>query len=388
MSKNFIMRLTITLMIVVIFCLPISAQKEKNSKKEVPKVELHGALRYNYKISSWKDNQKQRGGDFGFDMLAFSPKAHYKGLTMDFEYRFYASEFGNGLLRRGDIAYSFNESNTLKFGLTKVPFGIEPYNSHSYYLSMGYYMGFGDNYDMGVKWMHTKENFDLQLAFFKNAEEVLFGDASKHSSKRYSYDIVGSNKKANQLNGKFIYKLGKKVKHRIGASAMFGGLYNIDSDKMGKHNAWALHYELNVSQFNLKAQTLSYDYSLENLNSADNDMVSLGAYNLEYNMASKGKLHTLGVSYNIPVEGKVFDNIQFYNDYNYFDKSKSSFEDSTSNTFGILIHAGNIYSYVEYIIAENQPWFGSEWTNAFSTGNLDPSIKKEKFFNINIGYYF
>ena len=375
------MRTTIIFMMAAILSLPAMAQ-------EKPVVELHGALRYNYKVSSWKENQKEKGGDFGFDMLAFSPKAHFKGLTMDFEYRFYAAEFGNGLLRRGDIAYSFNDANTLKFGLTKVPFGIEPYNSHSYYLSMGYYMGLEDNYDMGVKWMHTGKNLDFQLAFFKNSEEVLFGDSSEHSTKRYSYDIVGKNKKTNQLNGKFIYRFGDKFKHRIGASVMTGGLYNVESDKMGSHSAWTAHYEMSVNQINFKAQTISYNYKPENVDAANNGTVDLGAYNLVYEMAAKGSLHTAGISYNIPINGKVFDNIQFYNDYNYFNKSNAAFEDSTSNTFGIMIHAGNIYSYVEYIVAENQPWFGSEWTQAFSTGNLDPTIKKEKLFNINIGYYF
>ena len=60
MSKNFIMRIIITSIIIVFFCLPTSAQSEKDIKKEVPKVELHGALRFNYKLASWKENNKQR----------------------------------------------------------------------------------------------------------------------------------------------------------------------------------------------------------------------------------------------------------------------------------------------------------------------------------------
>jgi len=383
------MRLFISLIIVVFFSNPIKAQNEENTVKETPKVELHGALRYNYKLASWKNSSKERGGDFGYDMFAISPKAYFKGLTLDVEYRLYAVEFGSGLLRRGDITYSFNDNNYIKVGLTKVPFGIEPYNSHSYYLGMGYYMGLEDDYDMGVRFSHQDETFEYQIAFFKNSEEMLFGDKSQQSNKRYSYDVIGVNRETNQINGKLVYKINRKqFKHRIGGSAMYGGLYNSDSDKMGNHSALAFHYELTANAFNLKTQVTTFKKNPKNVNATENSIVSLGAYNLDYELASKGELYTIGASYNFPINNRVIDNIQLYNNYAYFDKSKKEFEDSTSNTIGILFHAGNIYSYIEYIIAENQPWFGSEWTKAFSSGNLDTSIKKEQLFNINIGYYF
>lgn len=383
------MKLLLSLLVVVICFQPVKAQKEKDTEKEIPTVELHGAMRFNYKLASWKKSSKERGGDFGYDMFAISPKAHYKGLTLDVEYRLYATEFGGGLLRRGDIAYNFNDNNYIKIGLTKVPFGIEPYNSHSYYLGMGYYMGLEDDYDMGIRFSHTDASFEYQIAFFKNSEEMLFGDASAQSNKRYSYDVTGVNRETNQINGKLVYKINsEQLKHRIGGSVMYGGLYNSDSDKMGNHNAFAFHYELTTNAFNLKTQVTTFEKNPKNINTTDNDFVSLGAYNLDYELASKGELYTIGASYNFPVNSKLLDNIQLYNNYAYFNKSKKEFEDSTSNTIGVLFHAGNIYSYVEYIIAENQPWFGSEWTKAFSSGNLNKSIKKEQLFNINIGYYF
>ena len=105
--------------------MPLIAQDEVKIQSEKPTLELHGALRFNYKLASWKEGQKNRGGDFGYDMFALSPKAYYKGLTLDVEYRLYASDYGGGLLRRGDISYDFNDKNKIMVGLTRVPFGIE-----------------------------------------------------------------------------------------------------------------------------------------------------------------------------------------------------------------------------------------------------------------------
>ena len=383
------MKASFAFIIVMLFCMSLNAQEEDKNQNEKPILELHGALRFNYKLASWKEGQKKRGGDFGFDMFALSPKAYYKGLTLDVEYRLYASDFGGGLLRRGDIAYDFNDRNKIKVGLTRVPFGIEPYNSHSYYLGMGFYMGFEDNYDMGVNFIHLADNLEYQVAFFKNSENILFGDNSPQSNKRYSYDITDVNSQVNQFNAKLVYHIkGDLFNHSIGASGMYGGLYNIESEKMGDHYAFALHYELNAGQFNLKTQVNSFNKNPKNLDFNDNDIVSLGAFNGNYEMASKGELYTAGASYNFPVDGKIMSNIQVYNDFAYFDKSIKSFEDSMSNTLGVLLHAGNVFCYVEYIIAENQPWFGSEWTKAFSSGNPDKRIKREQLFNINLGYYF
>ncbi|SMO64447.1 hypothetical protein SAMN06265379_10442 [Saccharicrinis carchari] len=369
-----------------LICLPIRGQDEN---KEKPQVELHGALRFNYKLSSWKEGQKKRGGDWGYDMFAISPKAHYKGLTLDVEYRLYAAEYGGGLLRKGDITYAFNTQKKIKIGLTRVPFGIEPYNSHSYYLGMGYYMGLEDNYDMGVNYIHQGDKIEYQMAFFKNSEVFLFGDNAPLSNKTYSYDVTGPNREVNQFNAKMASKINSgRAMHKLGISAMYGGLYNVESEKMGNHSAWAVHYEAKAGGFSLKAQATSFRKNPKNIDSAHNDTVSLGAYNLMYELASKGELYTLGLSYNFPVDGNVLSNIQIYNDFAYFDKTKKEFEDSMSNTLGVLLHAGKVYCYVEYILSENQPWFGSEWTKAFSTGNPDKSIGIEQFININLGYYF
>jgi len=351
--------------------------------QEKPEVKIGGALRYNFNYSSWKDHQKTK---FGYDMLAFNPQVSYRGVKLNVEYRLYAEEFGAGFLRYGYVGYNFNKKDEIHIGLTQVPLGIQKYNSHSYYLGMGYYLGIEDDYDMGVKFIHTGDKLDYQLAFFTNSEEVLFGSESESTPRRYSYDVAGRNKEVNQVNLKIVYKYGDKFKQQLGASFLYGGLYNLDTYKTGDNLAFAFHYELNYRKFDLKAQALSYEKNPKNAQGESEQVVSLAAYNLYYDAAAKATLYTLGIGYSIPVKWNPISDIQIYNDFAYLDKNVTSFEESISNTTGIMVHAGGVYAYIEYINARNQPWFGPEWTNAFSTG--DPNTDWHYRFNINIGYYF
>jgi len=99
--------------------------------QEKPEVKIGGALRYNYNLSSWKDGQKKRVGDFGYDMFRVNAKATYKGVFLNAEYRLYSEGFGGGFLKQGWIGYNFNKQNQIHIGLTQVPFGIQQYNSHT-----------------------------------------------------------------------------------------------------------------------------------------------------------------------------------------------------------------------------------------------------------------
>jgi hypothetical protein len=46
-------------------------------------------LRYNYNMSSWKEGQKKRGGDFGYVCSELMPRC-LQGNTLNAEYRLYS----------------------------------------------------------------------------------------------------------------------------------------------------------------------------------------------------------------------------------------------------------------------------------------------------------
>lgn len=388
-TKNFLAMLFVMLLSINSF-----AQTDDESKKST--LEVGGALRFNYNLSSWKPAQITRGGDFGFDVFRINVKAQHKGVKLNAEYRLYSSGFGGGMLKQGWVAYDFSKKNEIQIGLTQVPFGITQYNSHNWFFSINYYLGLEDDHDMGVKYKHRGDKWDYDIAFFKNAEELSFGNLSDVSDSRYSYDVSSinlggnmelRNKEVNQVNGKVVYKFGnEKAKHKIGASGQFGGLYNLDTKKMGQHYSMAGHYELNAGAFDLKLQATYYKLNAKNPVGQPNNMIAMTAYGAPYLIAAEGNTYTIGMAYSLPVKWGAISNLQFYNDFGVLDKSKKDFESSFMNVTGVLITAGNVYTYLDFAAGKNQPWLGDVWTTAFAKGT--PNADWEMRFNINMGYYF
>jgi hypothetical protein len=56
------------------------------------------------------------------------------------------------------------------------------------------------------------------------------------------------------------------------------------------------------------------------------------------------------------------------------------------NVTGVLVSAGNVYTYIDAAQGKDQPWLGPVWGDALSSGTVDADW--EMRFNINIGYYF
>jgi hypothetical protein len=363
------------------------------SAQDTPEVTIGGAARFNYNYSSWKEGQKDRGGDLGFDVFRINALAKHKGIVLDAEYRFYSNYFGGGMLKKMYLGYDFDESNNLKFGLTQVPFGILPYNSNSWFFSMNFYTGHEDDYDLGFKYTYKKDALELNLAFFKNAEELRFGSTTDVDDRRYAYDIgsielngkkVYRNKEINQVNARLVYTLNEV--NQIGFSAQYGGVYNLDTKKVGYQDAFALHYMLNANNWGVKAQATYYNHSLKHPDGQATNEMALTAYAAPYLIASEAINYTIGLSYTWKPDSDLINSVIFYNDFGMMDKMEKNFEDSFMNVTGALISTGWIYVYVDYGMGKNQPWIGPEWTHGLASGN--PEAEWESRFNINIGYYF
>ena len=361
---------------VVIFN-PVTAQEE-------PEVEIGGALRFNYNLSSWKPEQKNRGGDFGYDMFRINALAAYKGIYMNAEYRFYSDAFGGGMLKQGWFGYRFSEKDELQLGLTQVPFGIQQYNSNNWFFNLSYYVGLEDDHDMGVKYIHLGEKIEYHLGFFKNAEELRFGNDTEISPSRYSYDVAGRNKEVNQVNGKFVYKIDADIQQRLGVSGQYGGLYNLDTEETGDHFGLALHYEATYQDWNLKVEAMKIAHNPATPSSPE--VILMAAYGAPYEVAADFNMYTFTLARNVPVDWGPVSGLLFYNDFGYMQKEVDDFEDSAMNVTGVLITAGNIFTYIDYAAGYNHSWLGGNYIDDFSRGT--PGANWEARFNINIGYYF
>lgn len=354
--------------------------------QDKPEVNLGGAMRFNYNYSDWINESKKTAGQFGYDVFRLNANGGYKNIILDAEYRFYSKSSGGPMLKHGWVGYQFNDNHQIQIGLNTIPFGIMPYNSNSYFFSINYYLGMEDDADMGIKYSYTDNKWSLAAAFYKNSDILSFHSSEGLSSSRYSYDIVGRNKEMNQGNLRIARIWGNEyLNAELGASAQVGGIYNIDTEKMGSRRAFALHYLMNVGHWNLKAQFTTYNMSPENKDGETN-IIEMGAYGSPYNIATKADTYTVGIAYNIPINKGILDAIKVYNDFGVINKRIDDANNSYQNVTGAMLTMGPVYTYIDWAMGRNHAWLGEEWTDAFAQDTNASSWSAR--LNLNLGYYF
>lgn len=385
------MRSTLFAIFIALFYhVPIFAQAEEapaeEEKKEKIELKVGGALRYNYNYSSWKPNQKKRGGDFGFEVFRINVDAVYKQWEFHIDQRFYVEAFGGAFLKYGWFQYNLNKNSHLKFGLIPSYFGAQQFNSHSWFFNLPFYVGFEDDHDMGLSYDFENDNRQLDLGFYKNAEDLSLSDNSPISDSRYNYDFSGRNKEINQVTVRYNEKLSGKMPSKIGGTLQYGGIWNLDTKEVGSQFAIGAHYEGDYKNWNVKAQFISYDNKPMNAPGESRDIIEMTAYGFPYQTAAKANIYSFSLAYTMKVDWKPISSIQFYNDFNYMDKAVSEWEDTQMNVLGMLVTAEPMYIYVDYALGKHQPWLGPQWTNALTSG--DSNNGWESRFNINFGYYY
>jgi hypothetical protein len=379
---------TFKLLFLLFFICNISLAQEKS-------LDVGGALRFNYRYKSWDSNSTDVGGDAVLDVFRLNAKASYNKLFLDAEYRFYNSEFGGGMIHHGYIGYKFDAKNQVQIGIHQVPFGLQPYTSHSWFFNVPYYVGLEDDYDTGLKYIHTTEKWDFAFAWYKNAEGSrtwnTFSDGSGGygvDPARYSYDLAGDLEETGQVNVRLARKFNDQ---EIGFSAQYGKYINHVSDETMQHSAAAIHYNgnfLSKKQLNVKAQATAYSYE----NTTDG-LMTMAAYNYTYDIASEALILCGGVAYTLPVDFGPIESVQFYDNYSYMAKSGSDFNDTQMNVLGMLVVAGPIYTYIDYASGKNQDWLGpwgafGENGDQYGFGKGAENPEWHSWFNINVGYYF
>jgi len=375
-----------SLWLTIAFLLPVLCFSQEETTKDKLILDYGGALRYNYNLSTWKPNQVKRGGDLGFEMFRINVDATYNKWGVHVDQRFYSADFGGAFLKYGWIQYDLDDKNHLKFGLIPAYFGTQQFNSHSWFFQLPFYLGFEDDHDMGLSYDYKDDHWQVDIGYYKNAEELSFSDNGPVSDARYGYDFSGQNKEVHQVNLRTNYTFGKDVKHVVGFSTQFGGIWNLDTQELGSQGAFGLHYELKHERWNIKSQYLGYNNQPNNAAGQSREWIEMTAYGFPYNTAAKASIYSLGLAYTLPVKLGPISSIQFYDNYSYMDKSVAEWEDTQMNVLGMLITAKPVYVYVDVASGKHQPWLGPQWTNALTTG--DPGNSWETRLNINVGVYF
>ncbi|WP_299788772.1 hypothetical protein [uncultured Shewanella sp.] len=345
-------------------------------------INIGGAVRVNYSYKDYSESSKDKAGDLTFDMasLRFDGKLGNWGLKSD--YRFTSS---TNYIKYGYGYYDLSPEWELQFGINQVPFGNIGYISNSYWFGLPYYLGFEDDYDVGVKATFQKNGWHTDMAFYKNAEYAA-SENKQYAADLYTGTINGTeynNEETNQINLRQAYTMEHQGgSTTFGASVEAGQIYNSKTGNNGDRYAIAAHLDSKFNGWNLQLQAMQYEYDAAD--SMDENKIAISVVSWQYEIASKGQVYNVNLSKTIPTE---WGSVKFYNDFGLMtpDVADKTYDDSMQNVLGAAISAGPTYTHIDFIMGKNM---------TFSTANNDhiglPEVGDDwdKRFNISMAYYF
>ncbi len=338
--------------------------------------DVGGALRVNY---GWKDYDS----DDSIEFELFRVDVNYQSdvLYGSAQYRWYKDI---DVIHHAYIGYHINEQNKIQMGVTQVPFGILPYNSHSFWFSANYYLGFEDDYDTGFHWINETGSWRWDLAYFISDE---YADGTEFD--RYSFDIAttadSAYEEAGQVNlrGENTIKSGE-FSHKVGASLQWQQLeYQGDTAGAGPGDdiegyAGAVHWQMDWQQWQTQLQYMHYYYD-----TPSDKRVALSAFAFPFEIANEADVITANIAKGFDVDWGPITHLNCYNDYSQIFASGQGRADSIQNVTGCAITAGKFYSYVDWI-AGNNMWF----INGPGIGIDEGEQRWSSRLNVNIGFYF
>ncbi|QKK03484.1 MAG: carbohydrate porin [Pseudomonadota bacterium] len=372
-------------------------------EKKASQINVGGAVRFQYVLEDYNDTSKDQEGTFEMDTVRLNFDGTVGDVILSAEWRWY--QYMN-VIHHAWAGYDFSDTLQGQVGVHQVPFGVTPYNSHSFFFSSNYYLGLEDDYDFGIKLIHDDGPLNLQGAFYWNDElggsdsylgfDFLGGsslDSPFGLNDRYSYDIVGVRADgegtfanpgqfafdSNILNLRGAYTFGHDTDYNteVGVSLQYGDVVDGTSSSIGDQSAYAAHLVGNYGAWNLQLQATKYEYDMDN----GATRMAVGAYDFFDTIAAEATTYTANVAYNMPVEWGPVSYVTFYNDYSLITDKSGGLEDTWMNVTGASVTAGGLFTYFDFIFAENQPFVGGTMDST-----TDPGSNFR--FNINFGYYF
>ncbi|MBI1905000.1 MAG: hypothetical protein HYS20_01975 [Rhodocyclales bacterium] len=358
-----------------------------------------GAIRARYDYRPYADPSVSR---ISLDVIRV--KANYESSSWFAagQYRFYGGaypyDYTNdvGRINFPEFAYAgfkFSPEHRIIAGLNQVPFGLLPYASNTFYETMANVVGLEDVHNLGVKYQYKSGPLDLQLGFYPRDGGNWTGTSS--DSNRYSVNVVdadgyvtgGSNNEEQNLwvaRAAYTFSHSERASSEVGLSAMHSTLRNRDTREDGDRDAYALHYLGQFDRFRVMAEVARQDMAPRNPGAVGMDTVTFGAFDGSFNVASKGTLYSVDLSYDVDWKWRFISDVKPYVNYSVYAKDKSGFKDSERLLAGVQFTAGPLYIYTEYRLGRNDPYTG-DFTQGAGAGGEN---KWKRSLYMNFGYYF
>ena len=346
-------------------------------------VKFGGALRLNYAWRDFDEESKERVGDFELELFRVNADGEIGDVKISAEWRRY-NDFQ--AIHHGWMGYRLNDQLETRIGITQVPFGILPFASHSFWFGGTYYLGFEDDYDTGVQFIHEPDDdWTFHYAFYKNPE---YADDNRFG--RYSFDLVTEgdqqNSEINQLNfrGERHLPVGDLGTLDLGVSLQGGQIFNSITQRKGERYALAGHANADFGPWNLQLQGIRYEFDPENPEGVADNFVQTGAFEFPFLMAAEANVYTANVARSFSTSLGPITGGTCYNDFTFIDPKVDNSADSIQNVTGCSFVAGGIFAYFDWITGKNMWFVGGDGIgrNATTAGEWRSRL------NVNIGFYF
>ena len=366
-------------------------------------IKVGGAMRANYVYGTYTDGRGDDNGDVDLEILRVNADLDFHNIIGRLEYRWYPRWFGASsgysMIHTAWLGYNFEDLETLKVGIVRVPFGPGPYGvSSSWFFDQHFYVGLSDDPDLGISWSGSLDNLTYDVAYYLQSEFQT--DGSSLNSSRYAYDVVKRKvendehgyDEQHQFNLRAIYAVENIAD--VGVSLQYGLLKatNVGDDESGSHYALSAHMKNSYANFTLFSQFSYYAHNIADETPwGTGDLILMGAYDYASPVASKGIIPAISLRYNgIDTSGiSWLDSVTPYVEWSSIIKTVEEYNPSTLVTIGASWTLyGALYVYSDFALSDGNPFVGNDGAGDLAA-NEDNDEKKQNWrLNLNFGYYF
>lgn len=360
------------------------------------RLQLGGALRARVDSDARRDIQEA-----GIDTLMLSGAYDDGRWSAAARYRFYGEAYPYHYVRFGKLRFAEyawvgwrpDQDQQWRFGLHRVPFGLQPLYSSSFLGTLGNVIGLEDLSLLGVSYERQHGAWNLQAGHY--ARPAWRGHGTSHGT---TYSVVvtpadasldgGSrNEERNTTVVRVARALdGDEWTGEAGLSLYRGELRNADTGRSGPRHAYAIHAQAQRGPWSAKLQFGRQQMRPRNPDGSD--IVTIGAYDGTFNLAARGNLSVADIAYDVPesVLGGIVDSLKPFLSYSRFDKSSRGFRSTERLLAGMSTHLGPIYLALEWQLGRNDPYLGgSSYAQSLARGGSDRWTRQ---LYLNVGYYF
>lgn len=355
--------------------------------------EIGGAVRQNLVVRSW-DKPDNFTDSLELDTIYLTLQFDRAEWIASAQWRLYYAHKGEdqvtSFVQHAWLGRRFADGDEIRVGINKVPFGLLPFASNSWFFSIAYYLGLEDDYDLGAQYISPPDwRLQWRVAAYLGDEGSGFGDS--RNSARYSYDIVDEGEgdhEGPQGNLWASYRLtdeGGPLSAWIGASAQYGKIPNRITGRDGDHWAFAVFFHGEYKTFGLQWQSLWYGHDLGSAPGLNRRVVTFGAYDAPYSVAAKGSVHAMNLTWKPEISLPWLDALALYNDFSVLMKNERSFRSSYHNIVGLsLDFAGPLFVFIDFGMGKGSPFLTPDFTEGLAAGGT----RWHSRFNVNLGLYF